>query len=205
MGPGHNEVLAAWCESDLACAVLPADRAMIQDSMAVRTLIVDRVLADGSCDELYDACAVLGRLLAQHGGSPTLASAIVDHLADTLDLRDAPWVGPARGALAEGFALALVETARRDAMRTWEFPNCVVPLGQAALAIAAGHPADDEEDLAAWAARVAQGAALQGVRRAIVAGEERACSALVDALALVGVEVQRVSKNGAVNARGTGR
>jgi hypothetical protein len=192
----RNAVLTAWCQSDRACAVLPADNAMIDDSLAVRALIVDRVLADGPCDELYDACAVLGRVLAQHGASPTLASAMVDHLADTLDGPHAAWVAPARGALAEGFASALMETARREAIQTWEFPSCVVPLGQASLAIAAGHPSDDDEALAAWAARVAKGAALQGTRRAIVAGSERACSALIDALSIVGVEVQRVSRNG---------
>jgi hypothetical protein len=66
-----------------------------------------------------------------------------------------------------------------------------VPLGQAALAIAASHPSDDDEVVAAWAGRVAKGAAFAGIRRAVVAGNERACAALVDALTLVGVEVHR--------------
>jgi hypothetical protein len=204
-GADRNAVVEAWCQSDLAGAVLPADRSVIHDSMTVRALIVDRVLSDGSCDELYDACAILGRILAQHGGSPTLASAIVDHLAEALDARDAPWVAPARGALAEGFASALVEAARRDAMQTWEYPSCVVPLGQASLAIAAGYPSEDDEALAAWAARVAKGAALHDVRRVVVAGNERACAVLVDALSLVGVEVKCVSKHVGVDAGRTPR
>lgn len=193
-GSDRNALVQAWCESDLSRAVLPADRDIIDGSTTVRALIVDLVLTDGPCDELFDACAVLGRLLAQRGGSPTLASATVDHAADVLRARNAPWVIPARAALYEGFASTVIETARREAMETWEFPNCVVPLGEAALAIAAGHPSDDNEMLSAWAARVAKGAALRGVRRAVVSGGERATAALVDSLYLVGVEVQGAAK-----------
>jgi hypothetical protein len=169
--------------------VHPADREIVDASANVRALVVDLVLAGGPEDELYDACAVLGRLVAQRGGSPTLASATLDHAAEVLDARSAPWLVPGRAALAEGFAATLIEDARREAQHAWEFPACAVPLGQAALAIAAGHPSDDDEVLAAWAARVAKAAALAGVRRAVVSGGERACSALVDALTLVGVEV----------------
>jgi hypothetical protein len=189
--PDRDALVFAWCQSDLTRAVLSADRKVIDDSTTVRALIADLVLTDGPADELYDACAVLGRMMAQRGGSPTLASATLDHAADALGAHNAPWVVAARAALAEGFASALIEAAQRNAMEAWEFPSCAVALGEAALAIAAGHPSDDDEVLAAWAARVAKNAALRGIRRAVVAGGERACAALVDALYLVGIEVQR--------------
>jgi hypothetical protein len=189
--PDHNAVVVAWCRMDLARAVLPADRDAIEASITVRSLIVDLAIAGGPDDELYDACAVLGRMLAQRCSSPTLASATVDHAAEAIGARAAPWVVPARASLAEGFASGLVEAARREAMDPWEFPGCAVPLGEAALAIAANPPSDDDEVLAGWAARVANAAALRGVRRAVVAGGERPCAAIIDALNLVGIEVQR--------------
>jgi hypothetical protein len=182
----------AWCRSDLARGVLRADRNAVHGSMSVRELIVDLVMNHGASDELYDACAVLGRLFAQPGASPTLASVTIDHLADALSAPSAPWVAPARAALAEGFASSLIEGARRDGAQAWEFPNCAVPLGEAALAIAAGHPAEDEEVLSAWAARIARAAALRGVRQAVVCGGDQACASVVDALTLVGIAVQRV-------------
>jgi hypothetical protein len=182
-------LIAAWSARDRGSAPLPADREVIEASASVRSLILDLATGGGPDDELYDACAVLGRLVAQHGGSPTLASATLDHAADVLGAPAAPWLTAGRAAAAEGFAAALVEMARRDAMHAWEYPSCVVPLGKAALAIAAGHPSDDDEVLAAWAARVAKAAALGGARRAVVSGAERACAALVDALTLVGIEV----------------
>jgi hypothetical protein len=83
----------------------------------------------------------------------------------------------------------MVEAATLESLRMWEYPSCAVPLGQAGLAIAAGHPSDDEEILAAWAARVAKAAALAGIRRAVISGGEAATAALVDALTLVGIEV----------------
>jgi hypothetical protein len=190
----RDAIITAWSAKDRARAVLPADREIVDASAAVRALIVDLVLGGGPEDELYDACAVLGRLVAQRGGSPTLASVTLDHAADALDARTAPWLVPGRAAVAEGFAASIVEGARREAMEAWEFPNCAVPLGQAALAIAAGHPSDDDEVLAAWSARVGKAAALAGVRRAVVSGNERACAALVDALTLVGIEVNIAPK-----------
>jgi hypothetical protein len=184
-------VLGAWRRSDLAHSVLPADREAVERSTSVRELMVDLVSTEGVYDELYDACAVLGRLLAQAGASPTLASGTVNHLADALGAPGAPWLSPARAALAEGFASTLIEGARRDATQAWEFPSCVVPLGEAAVAIAAGHPSDDDEVLAAWAGRIAKEAALRGLRRAVVCGRDPACAAVMDALMLVGIAVQR--------------
>ncbi|HEY3817168.1 MAG TPA: hypothetical protein VGL81_08355 [Polyangiaceae bacterium] len=190
----RESLVAAWSAKDRTRAVLPADRALIDASATIRALIIDLVLSGGPEDELYDAAATLGRLVAQRGGSPTLASVTLDHAADVLDARSAPWLVPARAAVAEGFAATLVEAAELQAMRTWEFPRCAVPLGEAGLAICAGHPSDDDELLAAWAARVAKAAALAGVRRAVLSGGERACAALVDALGVAGIEVNIAPK-----------
>lgn len=190
----RDAAVAAWAAKDRARAVHPVDCEIVDASNNVRALVVDLVLAGGPEDELYDAAAVLGRLIAQRGGSPTLASVTLDHAADVLDARSAPWLVPARAAVAEGFAATLVEAAALEAMRTWEFPSCAVPLGQAGLAICAGHPSDDDEVLAAWAARVAKAAALAGVRRAVLSGGERASAALIDALGLVGIEVNAAPK-----------
>jgi hypothetical protein len=190
----RDALVAAWSAKDRTRAVLPADRDLVDASATIRALIIDLALAGGAEDELYDAAAVLGRLIAQRGGSPTLASATLDHAADVLDARSAPWLVPARAAVAEGFSAMVVEHAQLEAMRTWEFPSCAVPLGHAGLAIAAGHPSDDDEVLAAWAARVARAAALAGVRRAVLSGGERASAALRDALTVAGIEVNEAPK-----------
>lgn len=197
MNPADRDaVIAAWCARDRARCVLPADREIVDASGTVRALIVNLAVAGGPDDELYDACAVMGRLVAQRRGSPTLASATLDHACEALGGGSAPWLVPARAALAEGFAAALIEGVRAEDMRSWEFPACAVPLGEAAVAIAAGHPSDDDEVLAAWAARIARGAAAKGTRRAVVDGGERARAAVVDALALVGIEVHAAGRPG---------
>jgi hypothetical protein len=177
-----------WSERDRRCAVLPADREIIDASGSLRALIVDLVVSASPEDELYDACAVLGRMIAHRGGSPTLASATMESAGLALEATGAAWLAPARATVAEGFTATIVEGARREAVQAWEFPSCAVPLGQAAVAIAAGYPADDDEELAAWAARVAKAAALSGVRRAVVSGSQRACDAVLDACGVVGIE-----------------
>lgn len=192
--PTAEAIVAAWAEKDRQRAVLTADRDLISAAAGIRALIVDLVLAEGPNDELFDACAVLGRVVAQRGGSPTLASATLDHLADVLGKRDASWLVPGRAAVAEGFCATAVEDARSDSLRAWEYPSCAVPLGQAGVAIAAGHPSDDDEVVSAWAARVAKAAALAGIRRAVVSGGERACAALIDAFSIVGIEVNEAPR-----------
>jgi hypothetical protein len=203
----REAIVADWCARDRARCVLPADREIVDASTGVRALIVDLAKTGGAEDELYDACAVMGRLIAQRGGSPTLASATLDHACEAMSAasgfdhapakpetyRPPSWLVPARAALAEGFAAALIESVRAEDVRSWEFPACAVPLGEAALAITAGHPSDDEEVLAAWAGRIAKGAAARGIRRAVVAGNDRAHAAVVEALTLVGIEVGKSS------------
>jgi len=183
--------VAHWCELDLRGAVLASDRESVGASIALRALIVDFASAGGADEEIYDACALLGRLIAMQGGSPTLASLTVDNAGVALGARDAAWLAPARAALAEGFALALAEKAREDTLRTWAFPRCVVPLPDHAIAVAAGHPADDPEALAEWAARIAREAALHGVRRAFVAGSDAARAAVEEAFDVVGIAIAR--------------
>lgn len=189
-----EDILRAWTEKDRARAVLPADREIVEASESPRALIVELAMAGGPEDELYDACLMWGRLVAQRGGSPTFASSSLDHAAEALGARSPAWLPAARAAVAEGFVAVMVEDARSEALQSWEFPSCAVPLGEAALAIAAGHPSDDEEVLAGWAARVAKAAALSGIRRAVVAGGERARAALLDAFGLVGIEVHAPPK-----------
>jgi len=189
--PDRDSLARDWSASDTACATAPVDRAIVEDIAAVRTLIIDLLLAGDRGDELYEACAVLGRLIAQRSGSPTLASGTVDHVARALGAGGEPWVGPARAAVAEAFVAAVTDQTQGEALRAWEFPACTVPLGDATIAIAAGFPSADGEALSAWAARVAKAAALEGVRRAVIAGTDGACAALADTLGLVGIEVER--------------
>ena len=170
--------------------MLPADREIIDASGALRALIVDLVIAGGPEDELYDACAVLGRLIAQRGGSPTLASATLDDAGRGAgQAARRHWLAPARAAVAEGFAAALAEGARRDALPGLGVPEpAPCPSARPPWPSPPGYPSDDDEELAAWAARVAKAAALTGVRRAVVAGSERACDAVLDACGVVGIE-----------------
>ena len=183
----HETTVAAWCARDRSSAVLPVDHQAIDESTAVRAMIVELSRAGGSDEELYDACAVLGRLIARRGGSPTLASQTIDHAGEVLGVRGAPWLVHARAALVEGFTSCLLEKALEDSMRDWEFPKCVVALSETRIAIAAGHPSTDPEILSDWASRIAKAAALQGVRRAVVSGREPARAAVEDALAVIGI------------------
>lgn len=196
---GTGPVVTAWSTADLARALSPGDRGAVVESAAVRALIVqlataaDNPAVARSCsadDELFDACAVLGRLFALSGGSPSLAVLTIDHACEALGVPGAHWVGSARAAVVEGFVRALLEGARREALLAWEFPACAVPLSDEALAVAAANPSDDDEVLMAWAARVARAASLAGARRAVVAGPERPRRAVVDALVLVGIDVE---------------
>ncbi len=185
----REAAVTAWSEADRSHAVLTADRAIVDISASVRSLIVELAAARPE-EEFYDACAVLGRLIADRGGSPTLAALTIDHACKALGTPDAPWAGSARAAVAEGFALGLTEGIRRSAMEAWEYPHCVIPLGEGSVAIAAGHPSDDDEIVDAWAARVARAVALKGCRRAVVAGGEKPRAAIIEALSFVGVEVK---------------
>jgi hypothetical protein len=191
--PLQDDILAAWNERDERAAVSRGDHQIIHGTLALRTLIVDLALRDPVDDDLYDACAGLGRLMAQQNGSPSLASATIGHAREALGATPAPWLAGARAALCEGFSASLIEMARSAAMLGWEFPRCAVKVDHQTIAIAAGYPADERDVLEAWAARTAKAAALLGIRRAIVNGAAAPRDAMVDALAVVGIEVDESS------------
>jgi hypothetical protein len=178
----------AWSKRDHARALLPVDHEIVDVTRAPRALVVERILAQAPDKDLFHACAMLGRIIAERGGSPTLASCTVDGVQAVLGETNAPWDN-VRAALAEGFAGVRMELARREACVAWEYPRCAVPIEPGVVAIAAGYPDDDSEALGGWAARVASASALGGVRRVIVSGRSDAREALVDALTTAGIEV----------------
>jgi hypothetical protein len=187
--------VASWRAHDHTRALVPVDHEIIDSTSAPRALVLDLASRGAHSErDLFSACAVLGRLIAERGGSPTLAAGTMDGARQALgDSPDAPWLVPARASLLEGFTAARQDIARREAAAGWEYPRCVARLDSTTIAIVAGYPGDDGEAVAGWAARVAQGAALAGVRRAVVAdaGPDRAAAraAVLDALDLAGVEV----------------
>lgn len=185
----RDRCVAAWSAADQDAAVLPADRRVIEFTASVRALIVD-LASRAATDELFDACAVLGRLIAQHHGSPTLAALTIDHAAAALGDRDPPWKSPARAAVAEAFAATLVDATRREAYEAWEFPRCAISVADRTIAVAAGYPAEDDQEIASWVDRVAKAAALRGAKTAFVSGSEAIRARMIDALILAGIEVK---------------
>jgi hypothetical protein len=184
-------LVAVWCNLDRRAALVEADREVVEASRPLRATIAGFALAGGSDEEIYDACAALGRLIAQRGGSPTLASATIDNAGEALGVRPAAWLAPGRAAVAEAFTRAVLERAHQEALHGWEFPRCAVLLPGGVIVIAAGFPSDDPELLADWAARIAKAAALKGVRQAFVSGPDAPRAAVEDALDVVGIEVAR--------------
>jgi hypothetical protein len=185
-------IVKAWSELDQASAAWPADREVIEGSASLRAFVVERARAratDLSDDELFDACALLGRRIARAGGSVTLATWTAHHASEAMRTPGAEWVRAAGAALAEGYVAETLDRARLAALDAWEFPRCVVPLGADVVAIAASYPSDDAEALSEWAARVARAAAVRGVRKAFVAGP--ATAAVADALTLAGIELAK--------------
>jgi hypothetical protein len=192
MSSRDSEALVAlWCDLDQRGAPVEADREVVEASRPLRATIAGFALAGGSDEEIYDACAALGRLIAQREGSPTLASATIDNAGEALGVRPAAWLAPGRAAVAEAFTRVVLERAQQEALRAWEFPRCAVLLPGGVIVIAAGFPSDDPELLADWAARIAKAAALKGVRQAFVSGPDAARAAVEDSLDVVGIEVAR--------------
>jgi hypothetical protein len=188
-----DDLVDAWCARDAALAFLATDRAVIEATRQPRALIVERVRGGAPDADLFHACAMLGRLIGARGGSPSLASGTIDSAREVLAGLEGAAARGARGALAEGFVAARAEADFAAAAERWEYPGCVVPLEDANVAIAAGYPDEDEDALAAWAARVASAVARAGYRRAILAGGEKARAQLADALELAGVNVRTTS------------
>jgi hypothetical protein len=184
----HDAALRVWSEGDHGASLSPADHRTVDATSAIRATIVDFARRADHDEELYDACAVLGRLLAEGGGSASLAATSMDHACQALGDLAPAWAPAARAAVAEGYTRALLERVREAGDASWNFPACAVRLDASTIAIAAGHPSDDDETLADWAGRAARDAARDGVRRAFIAGPERSRSALAEALAIVGID-----------------
>ncbi len=194
-GDARAELVADWCKRDAARALLPADKTLAAAPSAARALIVE-LARDGEARDLYNACAVHGFLIGKEGGSATLASATVDSLHATLGGGALPWLAAARAAVLEGYVAARLDAAGEDAKGRWEYPRCAVRLDKSELALVAGFPDGDGEELADWAARVARSAVADGTRRARVAGPPAAIAALSEALTLAGVAVSPAPVDG---------
>jgi hypothetical protein len=189
MGPAFDAALAAWAKADKQATFALRDHEVIDATSSIRALIVDLAGRDPVDDDLYDACASLGRLVAYQHGSPTLAAATIHHACEALGAFKAPWRVGAQAAVCEAFSAALCEMARAEALHAWEFPRCAVTVDGGTIAIAAGHPVAEREVLEAWAARAAKSAALRGVRRAFVSGPEGPRRAMANALSVAGIDV----------------
>jgi hypothetical protein len=188
---GSSPVVDAWCELDHAHAVLPADHGVIEATRSLRALILASLQREPAVDDrdLLHAFGAMGRMIAEGAGSPTLATASVDGLLGALRPKDASrYAVAARAAMVESYVHTRLAGVRTEAMKAWDYPACVVPMEKGCIAIAAGYP-DGDDALEDWAARVAQGAALSGVRRGVVAGSERAVDAIAGAFAVAGIEL----------------
>jgi hypothetical protein len=187
-----DTLVERWCAADRRHAFVKGDVAVIESTVAIRSLIAEQLAAAGDQGDrdLLNAFGVLGRMVAEKGGSPTLAAAIVDGALEALARAPgaAPgWALPARAALAEAFALARLESAHAESAARWEYPRCAVGLADGTVAIVAGYPDDDADALAAWASRVAHDAALAGVRRVVFTGPPAAEAALESAFESAGI------------------
>jgi hypothetical protein len=194
-----ERALRAWCEHDAAQALHGADRDAVRTTDAARALVLELLSRAGAGRDLYNACARLGRLLADAGASPSLAVATLDGaaraLADLGIASCAERLAPARASVAEGYFAATVEGERLAGRNAWEYPACAVGVSKDTVAITAGYPADDGEALADWSARVALSVSREGYKRALVAGPAAAKEELVQALSLVGVELAAPSES----------
>jgi hypothetical protein len=194
LAPQEGErALAAWREHDVGQALHAPDRDAVRATDAARSLVLDLLARPGHGRDLYNACARLGRLLADAGASPSLAVATVDGATRALATIgvacDDGRLAPARASVAEGYFAGVLETERAAGRRAWEYPACAVRVAKDTVALAAGYPADDGEALADWAARVALCVSRDGYKQAILAGSAAAKGELQQALALVGVEL----------------
>lgn len=185
-----ERILAAWREHDATRAIHPSDRAAIEATEAARALVVE--LFDRPARDLYNACALFGRLLADAGASPSLAVSTIDGLArafaDTKTTCDDARIAPARASVAEGYVSAVRDVDRESANRAWGHPACVVTLDDETAAVAAGYP-DEGDGLTEWAAKIASKLSKAGIKTAVVAGNETARRELTSALDLLGITV----------------
>jgi hypothetical protein len=211
-----SEIVDAWSRADHAHAFVPADHDAVEATRSLRLVVVDSLLREpGSAGrDLLHAFGALGRIIADRGGSPTLAASIVDGLLAAMGPSDAAldevdaaspsaFAVSGRAAIAESYALARRAASREEARTGWDYPACVVPVDDGLVAIAAGCPDDDDEALTRWASGVARALTVSGVRRAVLSGNTKAIVALEEALDLAGVECVDRTARPAPTARTT--
>lgn len=192
--------LEAWTEELARAAISEADRRAVLASETARALVLEQLeehrgeTAERAFTD-HDALhgwALLGRVLADAGATPTLAAQVVDALVAAMPdgtARLAAWAAPSRSALVEAFVAAQRELAEGRAVEAWRFPRCVVRLDEATAAVAASFPDDDPDAVARWADEVAAGLAKMGIRRVHADGSARARAALASALSFAGVSL----------------
>jgi hypothetical protein len=185
--------LAAWADSDRGRALHSADHAVVDATSAARALVLELFHPAAPARDLYTACARLGRLMAERGASPSLASGTIDSAVSAVassGIRpDASRINAARASLLEGYAAVVRESEQADACAAWEYPNCVVRIDDDAVAIACGLPTTDAEALGAWAGRLAGQLVRAKVRRAVLSGHDTARAEVASALELVGIAI----------------
>jgi len=189
--------LDAWTERLTRAAISEIDRRAVAASETARALVLEQLEAHrGESAERaledHDALhgwAVLGRVLADAGASPSLAAQVVDALVEATDRdeRVTASAAPSRSALVEAFVAAQRELAELRAAQAWRFPKCVVRLDETTAAVAASFPDDDGDALARWADEVAAGLAKMGIRRVHADGAAPARAALASALSVAGI------------------
>lgn len=141
-------------------------------------------------------------MMAEEGASPSLASGTIDNAALAIGLRDHARVAPARASLLEGYVASVRDAERKSAAAAWDYPRCVVAVGDGVVTVACGHPPDDADALASWAERVASKLSQAKVKRAILGGtrggvdpNETARAELASALELVGIALGPAPKS----------
>jgi hypothetical protein len=187
-------VLTVWADYDAARALHTVDAEVIPSTEAARSLVLELFAPTAPARDFFTACARLGGLMAEAGASPSLAAGVIDSAIRAFDDVNALYYDRSRtvagrASLVEGYVAAVRDTEREAALGTWEWPRCVVPLEDGAVAIACGYPADDGALIAAWAARVAGRVSKNGIKRVTLSGPERVTAEVSSALTLVGVEI----------------
>jgi hypothetical protein len=184
------DVLEAWAAIDAAHAIDAGDRAVLDATEPMRSLVIELFDAPDARD-LYSACARLGALFAEGQASPSVVASTIDAAIEAMSqcgrYAREDRIAPARASLFEGYVSGVRDAMRRESRATWEAPRCVVELGHGRAAIACGYPDDDAERRSAWAAALAKTLVRSKTREVVLAGD--AAADVASALELVGIRV----------------
>jgi hypothetical protein len=89
-----ERMVERWCATERAHAFVKSDHDVIESTASVRALIAEQLMTNAPRTEadrdLLNAFGVLGRMVAERGGSPTLAASIVDGALSALAPASAP-------------------------------------------------------------------------------------------------------------------